>query len=488
MDDIIKALSELLSQSPKPKGGIADSMKGADFIGRRLTRSEVGDNAIIGSKLTDASRFNPFSVRNIGVNNRYIMMREYADDLAKRFEQTIQFIKNNPDVRLTQAQKDNILYNVGVYRRVSKEKNKIEQGLTEQGKNVDEIFNNRTQSLPDEMLTLEDQLEKFFRNIEKLQKKVKETGSIFDDTVPPERKERLARLYYGKGYTNDNSSLYRGLGSNFLPKLHEAGIIKLDDTIYNNLKAGKHHHGGAMTFAPDPIRIWRYHFGDDVFDKMDNWNYNDGETVFEWLKRNNIEPIVKSGPSSATDYMHPVEIIERLKDENRLFNVYKNPKAESSQGYINIDDPRQQLDRIGFHGENIRFLENSLQNLSPDDFREYMRAKPKPETTSEVTPIKEGIETVKLDSLPIRLIKNFNDDMTVKSLLDEGYSNQQADVLVRAKEKLKSGEEANPNEALLRVQEEMADDAGVDVDELGFDFEIDEPEKFAQGGIVGLYI
>jgi hypothetical protein len=488
MDDIIKALSELLSQSPKPKGGIADSMKGADFIGRRLTRSEVGDNAIIGSKLTDASRFNPFSVRNIGVNNRYIMMREYADDLAKRFEETIQFIKNNPDVRLTQAQKDNILYNVGVYRRVSKEKNKIEQGLTEQGKNVDEIFNNRTQSLPDEMLTVEDQLEKFFRNIEELQKKVKETGSIFDDTVPPERKERLARLYYGKGYTNDNSSLYRGLGSNFLPKLHEAGIIKLDDTIYNNLKAGKHHHGGAMTFAPDPIRIWRYHFGDDVFDKMDNWNYNDGETVFEWLKRNNIEPVVRSGPSSATDYMHPVEIMERLKEENKLFNVYKNPKAESSQGYINIDDPKQQLDRIGFHGENIRFLEDSLQNLSPDDFRDYMKAKPKPETTSEVTPIKEGIETVKLDSLPIRLIKNFNDDMTVKSLLDEGYSNQQADVLVRAKEKLKSGEEANPNEALSRVQEEMADDAGVDIDELGFDFEIEEPEKFAQGGIVGLYI
>ena len=385
MDDIIKALSELLSQSPKPKGGIADSMKGADFIGRRLTRSEVGDNAIIGSKLTDASRFNPFSVRNIGVNNRYIMMREYADDLAKRFEQTIQFIKNNPDVRLTQAQKDNILYNVGVYRRVSKEKNKIEQGLTEQGKNVDEIFNNRTQSLPDEMLTVEDQLEKFFRNIEKLQKKVKETESIFDDTVPPERKERLARLYYGKGYTNNNSSLYRGLGSNFLPKLHEAGIIKLDDKIYDNLKNGRHHHGGAMTFAPDPIRIWRYHFGDDVFDKMDNWNYNDGETVFEWLKRNNIEPVVKSGPSSATDYMHPVEIMERLKEENKLFNVYKNPKAESSQGYINIDDPKQQLDRIGFHGENIRFLEDSLQKSSPDDFREYMAAKPKPEKPGGIT-------------------------------------------------------------------------------------------------------
>ena len=242
MDDIIKALSELLSQSPKPKGGIADSMKGAEFIGRRLTRSEVGDNAIIGSKLTDASRFNPFSARNVGIENRYSLLREYSNDLAARFEETIQFIKNNPDVRLTQAQKDNILYNVGVYRRVVKEKNKVEKGLTEQGKNVDEIYNNRSKTLPDEMLTTNQVLETFFRNIEELQKKVQEGKDIFKPQgLTKEKKERLNRLYYGKGYTNNNSSLYRGLGSNFLPKLHEAGIIKLDDTIYNNLKEGKHH-------------------------------------------------------------------------------------------------------------------------------------------------------------------------------------------------------------------------------------------------------
>jgi hypothetical protein len=44
---------------------------------------------------------------------------------------------------------------------------------------------------------------------------------------------------------------------------------------------------------------------------------------------------------------------------------------------------------------------------------------------------------------------------------------------------------------LLRVKEEMADEAGVDVDELDFDFQIEEPEpidEFKKGGIVGLYI
>ena len=525
MDEIIKILQQLLSRKPTPKGGIADSTKGADFIGRRLSKKEIGSNAIIGSRLTDASRFNPFSVRNLGVENRYATMREYSDDLTRKFEETVQFIKTNPDLRLTKAQEDNILYNLGVLRRVDAEKNKLEKGLVEQGKNVDEIFNNRVSTLPDEMLSTEGMLEKFFKNIEELQKKIKKTDDVFDDTPSKERVDRINRLYYGKGYTNDNSSTYRGLGSNFLPKLHEAGVIKLDNKIYENLKAGKHHYGGAMTFAPDPVRIWRYHFGDDVFDKMDNWNYNDGETVFEWLKRNNIEPVKTKGPGSATDYMHPVEIMERLKEENKLFNVYKNPKAESSQGYIQIDDPKRQMERIGFHGENIRFLEDSLKNNSPNDFREYMKTKPRPTEPGTVVPLQEGIisvksgpeaegmlkdflqksdqlsganvkpikegQTTKIDTLPMRLLKNFNTEFRLEDLTNEGYSKEQAEVLIKAKNKITSGEEINPNEALLRVKEEMADDAGVDVDELDFDFQIEEPEpidEFAKGGIVGLRI
>jgi hypothetical protein len=246
MDDLIKILQKLMSESPKPKGGIADTPAGVEFIGRKLTKDEVGDFTIIGSKLTDASTFNPFSVRNIGVENRYSLLREYGDDLAYRFEKTITFIKNNPDVRLSQMQKDNILYNLSVYRRVVKEKDKLARGLTEQGKNVDDIFNKRVDNLPDEMLTLEQVLEKFQKNVADMQKKIKETEDIFaPEKVSDERKLRLKRLYDGEGYDRPNSSLYRGYGSYFLPKLHEAGIIKLDDQIYNNLKEGKHHYGGA---------------------------------------------------------------------------------------------------------------------------------------------------------------------------------------------------------------------------------------------------
>ena len=171
MDDLIKILQKLMSESPKPKGGIADTAEGIEFIGRKLTKDEIGGNAIIGSKLTDASRFKPFSIQNVGIENRYSLLREYGDDLAKKFEETIKFIKDNPDVRFTQIQKDNILYNLGVYRRVVAEKDKIAKGLTEQGKNVDDIFNKRVDNLPDEMLTMDQVLEKFQKNVIKMKEK-----------------------------------------------------------------------------------------------------------------------------------------------------------------------------------------------------------------------------------------------------------------------------------------------------------------------------
>jgi len=380
MDDLIKLLAELANRQPKPKGGgIVDTAEGIEFIGRKLTKQEAGDYALINSKLTDATRFTPFSIRNVGRDKRYMYIKEYSDDFVNRFEKVIQFLKDNPDVRLSQGQKDNILYNLGVYRRTIAEKNKLEKGILGEGKKLDEVYDSAVSGRPIEELTLKGALERMMKVTQDLKKKAdegeKDFVTFFSPTKKtPEQEERLAKLYYGKAY-GPISSEARGLGSFNLPKLHEAGVIKLDDTIYENLKKGAHHYGGAMTFAPDPVRIWRKHFGEDIFDKMENWRYNEGEDVFSWLKRNKIEPVLKEGPKSATDYLHPVELQAELDQELKFLNVYKNPKAESSQGYMGIDDPKRLMERIGFHGENVRFLEDSLQRVDPDSYREYVRTK-----------------------------------------------------------------------------------------------------------------
>ena len=386
MDDLIKLLQKLMAESPKPKGGIADTAEGIEFIGRKLTKEEIGGNVIIGSKLTDASRFKPFSIQNVGIENRYSLLREYGDDLAKKFEETIRFMKENPDVRFTQMQQDNILYNLGVYRRVVAEKDKIAKGLTEQGKNVDDIFNKRVDNLPDEMLTMEQVLEKFQSNVKKMKEKI-------DELKGPSKKEldqkelRLKRLYDGPGYDRPGSSLYRGYGSYFLPKIHEKGIIKLDDKIYDNLKENRHHHGGADYFAPDPVRIWRKHFGNEVFEKLDNFK-PESEDIFQWLERNNIQPIQKDGPKNALEYLTPTEISQQLADETSAFGKYKNPASAGDDAqYYYPDNPKQRMERITYHGENIGALEQALQALDPDSYKEYFRTKPIYD--SKILPFKE---------------------------------------------------------------------------------------------------
>ena len=107
---------------------------------------------------------------------------------------------------------------------------------------------------------------------------------------------------------------------------------------------------------------------------------------------------------------------------------------------------------------------------------------------------KEGIES--LDdtatdlfagkvSLPLRLMKNFNQELSYAELAAEGYTRQQIEILMKAREILKRGDELNHNEALLRVKEDMADAKGIDVDELNIDFEVETgPIDYASGGRV----
>ena len=142
MDELLKLIKELLAREPKPKGGgIMDTPAGIDFIGRKLTREERGADIILSGKLTDASRFRPFSIQNIGRDERYRKINEYYGDIQKAFEKTINFLKQNPDIRITPEIRDNVLYNLGVLRRVQDEKTKLETGILSENKTLESILN-----------------------------------------------------------------------------------------------------------------------------------------------------------------------------------------------------------------------------------------------------------------------------------------------------------------------------------------------------------
>jgi len=459
MDEIIKLLQQLMARKPSPKGGIADTAAGIDFIGKKLSKEQIGDFTIIGSKLTDASRFRPFDVRNVGRDNRYMYMREYSDELQSNFEKTLRFIQDNPDLRLTQAQKDNVFYNLGVFRRVDAEKTKLEKGYIDEGKNPEEIYKKTDEERPIEELPFVKVLERTNKTMEEFQKKIKETEDIFK---PPSAEElsagqlRYNKLYNGPGYTSGNSSLYRGYGSSFLPRLHEKGIIKLDDEIYQNLKQGKHHHGGADFFAPDPIRIWRKHFGDDVFKKLDNFD-PDNEDIFQWATRNNVQPTNRVGPKNALEYMNSTEIGQRLTDEAELLNKYKDPSSTGDNAkYYYVDKPDQRMERITYHGENIQGYEQALQKMDPEAYDKYAIEfrKPVGVSSENVIPFNKNQETdISQGIMDLDELNFTNDARAAKTKVDESAAKAgegrftKAQVLI---ERLKNTIKQEPNDKYVQ--------------------------------------
>ena len=91
----------------------------------------------------------------------------------------------------------------------------------------------------------------------------------------------------------------------------------------------------------------------------------------------------------------------------------------------------------------------------------------------------------KKDPFGIRLMKNFDQDLTDEGLAKEGYNLQEIDILKRARNVMKDPEKdvRHPTEALRWVRGDMADEAGVDIDEFMTTFNWDD--KYAQGGGVG---
>ena len=96
--------------------------------------------------------------------------------------------------------------------------------------------------------------------------------------------------------------------------------------------------------------------------------------------------------------------------------------------------------------------------------------------------------TMKKDRLNIRLMKNFDQDLDDIGLAKEGYNLQEIGILQRARALMKSGDASHPDEAMQWVRGEMADEAGVDIDEFMVDFDWGDAGKkdYATGGLVGL--
>ena len=99
-----------------------------------------------------------------------------------------------------------------------------------------------------------------------------------------------------------------------------------------------------------------------------------------------------------------------------------------------------------------------------------------------------GDDVPKKQRLNIRLMQNFDQELDDITLGKEGYNLQEIGILKRAREVMKSGDADHPDEAMQWVRGEMADEAGVDIDEFMVEFDWGDAGKkdYATGGLVGL--
>ena len=330
------------------------------------------------------------------------------------------------------------------------------------------------------------------------------------------RKDILRRGSEGKGFAGgvfgDRSDGYfRALVRPFLIAQHEKGKIKLADNVLESLKNSDDiKSGGGMDFMyPDPVRVFRQHYGDDAFDlipDLDKFGMGPSgygpttETRVKVLEEVLGEPIMKVGSDKPGDYLTKGEFQAKLDHEDEVLGYIQRREgrfgdmsdkelADEVTGTLNRKATLEDLMNKAYPAKTAPEVSGIDDTLKSD----FEKLAFDPATRTQIGKnIAGGFKKgTKKDPFGIRLMKNFDQDLTDEGLAQEGYNLQEIDILKRARNVMKDPEKdvRHPTEALRWVRGDMADEAGVDIDEFmttfNWDDTFDPSDKFAQGGGVG---
>ena len=383
------------------------------------------------------------------------------------------------------------------------------------------------------------------------------------------RKDILRRGSEGKGFAGGvfgarNDGFFRAVVRPFLLEQHAKGKIKLSDSTLDSLKNSNDiKSGGGNDFMyPDPVRVFRQHYGDDAFDLipaqeafgMGHSGYGPGrDRINEVMTQVIKEPIMKKGPDTPGGYLTKGEYQAKLDHEDEVLGYIRNKEgrfgsmsekelAEEIASTKAAKDSimmafRQDHPTANFQKKDFRTLkewqdaEVKAQEIeggavTKEGFVDPFPGKKGPEVSGIDDTLKSDFEVIsgdskkgkeiaeklgitakpgfpvteagkadlkvvkpkkKIDRPNIRLIKNFEQDLTDEGLALEGYNLQEIGILQRARQVMKD-EGQNPDDALTWVRGEMADDAGVDIEEFMPDFDWGDfpgKDEFATGGGVG---
>ena len=148
MDEIIKLLMNMGKTKEEalefvgkdvPKGGIDDV--GSNII-KPITKKVAGDYPLIGSRITDPTQqgqFGKYFIQTLDPKDRYNLIRQSIDDQKENWQKTFKFIRAG-GYKLSDLQKQNLNYNLGVLQRSQVVLKDITKGLESQKIDVEELY------------------------------------------------------------------------------------------------------------------------------------------------------------------------------------------------------------------------------------------------------------------------------------------------------------------------------------------------------------
>jgi hypothetical protein len=260
---------------------------------------------------------------------------------------------------------------------------KFGSGEEIKGKGLEELI--EKQGIKNPPTTAAGQLETTGKRLEQLGKDfAKEFDSESIAKQEADRQAMIARQYEGKGYAGGTfgpSGMYRAVARDFLLDQHAKGKIKLDADTLKNLEERNYISGGQPLMYADPIRVMRYHYGDDVFEKipLDKIPTGARSEIIDVMSKVEAPPIKTEAPKTPGGYLTPGEYRANIEELKKIEETIK--RRESRFADMTEEEIQNELAQYG--GKRSSF-EMGLEFDYPEEYAKYKGPKkPEPEEKAD---------------------------------------------------------------------------------------------------------
>jgi hypothetical protein len=260
---------------------------------------------------------------------------------------------------------------------------KFGSGQEIKGKGLEELI--EKQGIKNPPTTTAGQLETTGKRLEQLGKDFSKEFDVENIAKQEaDRQAMIARQYEGKGYAGGvfgPSGMYRAVARDFLLDQHAKGKIKLDTDTLKNLEERNYISGGQPLMYADPIRVMRYHYGDDVFEKipLDKIPTGARSEIIDVMSKVEAPPIKTEAPKTPGGYLTPGEYRANIEELQGIENAIK--RRESRFADMTEEEIQNELAQYG--GKRSSF-EMGLEYDYPEEYAKYKGPKkPEPEEKAD---------------------------------------------------------------------------------------------------------